>query len=135
VKAFNRFWIWFGVPAILGGAAYMQSADLARVAAVLMWAVLLAVGFTTTVAMTAVLLMKPTDDCWQESKAAWFKDRPGAFAKAISWSSLLITVVLAAFTGFAVTAGAYLLTSLWTRLAVSLIYSHFDKNDAGVAGK
>lgn len=129
MKAFNRFWIWFGVPAILAMAVYLQSADLARVAAVIMWGTLLAVGFTSTLALAVILLLKPTDPSWQSSKDAWLKDRPGAFAKVVSWISLLISVALAAFTGFAVTAAAYLLASLWTRLAVSLIYSHFEKQE------
>lgn len=74
MKAFNRFWIWFGLPTLLAAAVYLQSIDLARVAAVLMWGTLLAVGFTVTIATAAVLTMKPTDEKWQESKANWLNE-------------------------------------------------------------
>jgi hypothetical protein len=127
VKAFNRFWIWLGLPALLAASAYLQNADLARVAAVLMWGTLLAIGFACTLSLVAVLLMKPTDEKWAENKVIWLKEKRGVFAKAVSWVSLLVTVGLAAFTGFAVTAVCYFLVSLWTRLAVTLIETHFTK--------
>lgn len=129
MKTFNRFWIWFGLPSLLAAAAYLSSHDLARVAAVLMWGTLLAVGFTVTLSAGVVLMMKPSDEKWAENRAIWLKEKRGSVARFISWVSLFITVGLAAFTGFAVTAVFYLIVSLWTRLAVSLIESHFNKSE------
>lgn len=130
MKTINRFWIWFGVPTILAAAVYLQNADLARVAAVLMWGTLLVVGSIVTVSLAAVLSMKPTDEKWKEVKASWLKEKRGPLAKTFGWVSLLVTVSLAAFTGFAVTAVCYFLVSLWTRLAVCLIEMHLVKEDA-----
>lgn len=127
MKALNRFWIWLGMPAVLFAAAYLQSVDLARVAAVLMWVTAIAVGTTVTLAFFVILPLKPSDKNWAETKQKWADARPGALSRAVSWVSLLITVALAAYAGFAVTAAVYFLTSLWTRLAVTLIETHFTR--------
>ena len=127
MKHLNRFWIWLGMPAVLFAAVCLQSVDLARVAAVLMWVTAIAVGTTVTLAFFVILMLKPSDKSWAETKQKWADARPGALSRAVSWCSLLITVALAAYAGFAVTAGVYFLTSLWTRLAVTLIETHFNR--------
>lgn len=127
MKTFNRFWIWLGLPALLGTAVYLHNPDLARVAAVLMWVTLVAVGITCTLCLAAMLALKPTSPSWEESKATWLKEKRRLFARICSWISLFTVVVLAAYTGFAVTAAFYFIISLWTRLCIALIEQHFTR--------
>lgn len=127
MKAFNRFWIWFGTPAILAAAVLLDSQQLAQVGAMLMWVIALSVGTLCTLTGGLVLAMTPAHANWAESRDNWLKNKRGMLATAVSWVSLAIAVFLAAYLGFLVTAVFYCLSSLWTRIVVWLVETHFNK--------
>lgn len=126
MKTLIRLWLWIFTPALFALAIGTGNPQFAQVAAVFMWVVLGTLGPLGAIAMGATLLSKPGDENWETDKAQRLKNRSGVFAKFAAWVALILTVALAAYAGYVVTAGFFLLASLWLQFCDAVIGKHYE---------
>lgn len=132
--------IWFGVMSALAAAIHYQSAGLANVAALAMWALALLALFVAAMVLLGSVAVELADGGEKRDKgiAALRKlvndlDKRSNVRRAWSWLQSIALLAAAAYAGLFVTAVVYAITIGVIQFSLMVARSTLQKLDAAAA--
>lgn len=129
MKFLGKLFFWVVLPGVFAVAIATGDQRFAQAGSALLWAVSLLIGPLALIMLIGCMAMKPDHPKWEANKRRIPEKRSWFVTKVVSWTALLVTVALSAFTGFIVTAIFYLIAILWARLARALVEAHFKETE------
>lgn len=126
MKALKNLFYWVVLPGVFAGSIFFHDQNLALVGATLLWVVALTLGPSALILLLALMQIKPENEKWSTNRERILKLKSGSLKRFLSWTSLLITAVLCAYTGFVISAVFYTLATLWCKFVVTVLVTHYE---------